>query len=174
MMKRFREHMSMEHPKGKPYRGAFVGSEDSAFAVSGEPTTGNKRDASHVENGAPSAPGEGSRGHTRRKHTPGQRAYGQRAPSHRATSKQPFKEGTATADGARCPACEQPHQLKDCYYVFGENAPQWWHPNPSIVKLVKISMEHDADLQNQVRACKRSRTRTPAVKTSYTPEISLE
>ena len=158
-MKRFREHMSIDHPKGKPHRSAFGVGEGSAFAVDGESIPGTKRDASHVAESAPSAPGEGSRGHTRQKRTRGQRAQ----------SKQVVRDGTAKAVGARCPACEQLHQLKDCYYVFGENAPQWWSPNPAIVKLVRLLMESDADLQNQVRACKRSCTRTPAFKTSYTP-----
>jgi hypothetical protein len=170
MMKRYRERMSEDHPRSKPYKGtAFaVGDHfDSALAVGGASTPGTERDASDsVGQSAPS---------TLVHKTRGKRPAGRQRgllPSQRAKSKRPG--GSVETDGASCPACEQPHQLVDCYYVFRDKAPEWWTPRPGTERLVSVLLEHDVNFQEQVRACKRSRTRTPATKLSHTPEVSLE
>ena len=170
MMKRFRERMSEDHPKSKTYKAAFVVGEDhfnSALAASGASTVATERDASKCAESAPSAPGPRTQG-GRQKSRQQKQAQGQRAKSKRP------REGSTEVDGASCPACEQRHHLTDCYYVFKEKAPEWWSPRPATERLVKVLLEHDDNFQEQVRACKRSRTRTPAMKVSQTPEVSYE
>ena len=159
MMKRYRERMSEDYPRSKPYKGtAFVVGEhfDSALAVGGASTLGTERDASgSVGQSAPSTSVVKTRGKR-----PASRPLGL-PPSQRAKSKRPG--GSVETDGALCPACEQPHQLVDCYYVFKEKAPGWWTPRPGTERLVSLLLEHNSNFQEQVRACKRSRTRTPAI-----------
>jgi len=164
MMKRFREHMSEHHPiKGKYRGGAFVTGDASFLAAGGESTPGTDRDASHAAEDAPSNPTtRGGRGRPRQK-----RALGQGA-----RSKQSSTEDTAAAEGVKCPACEQRHRLEDCYYVDPGKAPQWFTPRAGVTAMVKYRLEHDTDVQEQLRNQKRARTRTPIIKQSqsYTPE----
>jgi hypothetical protein len=164
MMKRFREHMSEHHPvKGKYRGGAFVTGDASFLAAGGESTPGTDRDASHAAEDAPSNPTiRGGRGRPRQKRTLGQGAR----------SKQSLTEDTAAAEGVKCPACEQRHRLEDCYYVYPGKAPQWFTPRAGVTAMVNYRLEHDTDVQEQLRGQKRARTRTPIIKQSqsYTPE----
>jgi hypothetical protein len=164
MMKRFREHMSKYHPvKGKYRGGAFVTGDASFLAAGGESTPGTDRDASHAAEDAPSNPTiRGGRGRPRQKRTLGQGAR----------SKQSSTEDTAAAEGVKCPACEQRHRLEDCYYVYPGKAPQWFTPQAGVTAMVKYRLEHDTDVQEQLRGQKRAHTRTPIIKQSqsYTPE----
>ena len=167
MMKRFREHMSKYHPtKGKQQRGAFVAGNTSFLAAGGESTPGMDRDALAIADSASSTPTtQGSRGRPRQKRTIGQST----------TSRQSLTRDTAAAEGVKCPACEQRHRLDDCYYVFNDKAPEWFTPRSGIAAMVRHRIEHDTDLQEQLRSGKRARTKTPNIKMSMsqTPEMSL-
>jgi hypothetical protein len=166
MMKRFREHMSEHHPvKGKYRGGIFVTGDASFLAAGGEFTSGTDRDASHAAEDAPSNPTiRGGRGRPRQKQTLGQGAR----------SKQSSTEDTVAAKGVKCPACEQCHRLEDCYYVYPGKAPQWFTPQAGVTAMVNYRLEHDTDVQEQLRGQKRARTRTPIIKQSqsYTPKAS--
>jgi hypothetical protein len=166
MMKRFRDHMSEHHPtKGKHRGGAFVAGDASFLAAGGASTPGTDRDASHAAEDAPSNPiNQGGRGRPQNKRTLVQRA----------TSKQSSTEDTAAAGGVKCPACEQRHRLENCFYVHPGKAPQWFMPRAGVTAMVKYRLEHDTDVQEQLREQKRARTRTPTIKQSqlHTPEAS--
>ncbi|KAL7780684.1 hypothetical protein CFE70_010726 [Pyrenophora teres f. teres 0-1] len=75
-----------------------------------------------------------------------------------------------TTSHSKCEACGQHHNLKGCYYVYPDNAPEWWKPNPTIRELIKHKIEYDPALQGLLRGQSRPRTRTPAIKLSDTPE----
>lgn len=164
MMKRFREHMTKYHPtKGKQRGGAFVAGNESAFAAGGASTQGTDRDASHAAEVASSTPTtQGSRGRPRQKRTIG----------HSTTSKQSSTQDTAAAGWTKCPACEQRHGLENCFYVHTDKSPDWFTPRTGIAAMVRYRLEHDTNLQDLLRGSKRSRTKTPNIKTSQsTPEI---
>jgi hypothetical protein len=174
MMKRFRETMSDDYPKKTTHhRGAFaVGGEEhshdrSSFAAGGESTPGsNERDASHAAKSAPSAPSNDS--------TRGSRKNQQRQTTgQRASSKRPRRESVQT-DGAKCPACDGPHSLNQCFYINKDQAPQWFKPRREMEVMVSKLLDLDVNLQAQVRALKRTRTQTPVTKFSHTPEVSPE
>lgn len=165
MMKRFREHMTKYHPlKGKQRGGAFVAGNKSTLAGGGESTPGTERDASHAAEDASSTPTtQGSRGRPRQKRTFGQSTI----------SKQSSTEDTAAARGVKCPACEQRHELENCYYVHIKNAPEWFTPRAGIAAMVRHRLENDTSLQEQLQGLKRSRTNTPKIKIpSANPEIT--
>lgn len=165
MMKRFREHMAKYHPiKGKQRGGAFVAGNKSTLAAGGESTPGTDRDASHAAEDASSTPTiQGSRGRPRQKRTFGQSTI----------SKQSSTEDTAAAGGGKCPACEQRHELENCYYVHTKNAPEWFTPRAGIAAMVRHRLENDTSLQEQLQGLKRSRTNTPKIKIpSANPEIT--
>ena len=77
-----------------------------------------------------------------------------------------------TTSHSKCEACGQHHNLKGCYYVYPDNVPEWWKPNPTIRELIKHKIEYDPALQGLLRGQSRSRTRTPAIKLSATPEAN--
>lgn len=149
MMKRFREHMSMNHPiRGRQQRAAFAAGDASFLAAGGASTPGTDRDASRVADSASStSTTQGSRGRPRNKRSIGQAT----------TSKQSSKGDTAAAEGSNCPACEQRHGLDNCYYVYKEKAPQWFVPRSGIAAMVSWRLEHDTDLQGLLRGEKRFR-----------------
>lgn len=150
MMKRFREHMSMNHPiKGRQQRAAFAAGDASFLAAGGASTPGTDRDASRAaDNASSTLTTQGSRGRPRNKRSLGQGTK----------SKQSSTEDTAAAGGANCPACEQRHGLENCYYVHKDRAPEWFVPRKGMAMMVSWRLEHDADLQELIRGEKRSRT----------------
>jgi hypothetical protein len=165
MMKRFQEHISKYHPKGRQQRGAFAAGNTSTLTASSESTPDTDRDASHVNECASSTPTtQGSQGRPCQKRSIGQST----------TSRQSLTRDTAAAGGAKCPACRQRHRLDNCYYVYKEKALEWFTPRDGIAEMVQFQLEQNADLQDQVRSAKRARTKTPAIKMSQTPEVSLE
>ena len=166
MMKRFREHMSDHYPvKGRQQRGAFAASDASFLAAGGASTPGTDRDASHAADSASSTPTtQGSRGRPRNKRNIGQVTK----------SKWSSTEDTAAAGGAKCPACEQRHGLENCYYVHKEKAPKWFVPRSGIAAMVEYRLEHDTDLQEKLKAEKRSCTKTSKNKTPQSPEHSID
>lgn len=164
MMKRFRDHMSDHHPtKGKLRGGAFAAGDVSFLAGGESDHSTNDRDASHAAESAHHL----TTNRSRRGRPRYQRPFG-----HQATSKQSSTEDTAAAEGVKCPACEQRHKLEDCYYAYPENAPQWFTPRSGIAAMVRYRLEHDTNVQGQIRGRKRSRTRTPTIKQQNTPEAS--
>ena len=166
MMKLFRDHMSLHNPsRGKP-KSAFSVVEAS-YAAGGESDSATQRDASSVEIRAPSTTNNQGRGNSK--------------PTNKRKNRQSTGRGTASAGGI-CPACEQPHNIADCYYVNGQQ-PEWFKPNRGITKLVQYKLEHDPSLQKlveeNIHESKRprlttmaSRSITPQIKTSHTPESS--
>ena len=74
--------------------------------------------------------------------------------------------------GNHCPACELRHSLQDCFYAFPDKQPEWFRPNPIMVKLVKLRLENDPTLQESLRMTKRARLQAPTIKLSHTPTPS--
>jgi hypothetical protein len=162
MMKRFREYMVPLHPsKGKQHRSALAAGEPS-LAGTGESIPGTDRDASHVADDATSATKDHHRGR-------GKAPRKRKTDGRQARSGQSSLEDTAAAGGQKCPACEQRHSLKDCYYLYPDQAPEWFTPRPGIAAMVRFRRENDADLQEEMRTAKRPRSQTPRIKQSHTP-----
>jgi len=166
MMKRFREYMALTHPiKGKQHKGAFAAAEPS-LAAGGASTQGTDRDASHAAEDAPSiheqqtwtTNNQRGRGRPRQK-----RSFGQSA-----TSKQSSTDDTAAVGGLKCPACEQRHSLKDCFYAFPEYTPEWFNPRPGFTAMVNYRIQNDSYLQEEMRKVKRLRSQNPRIKQSHT------
>lgn len=75
-----------------------------------------------------------------------------------------------------CPACEMPHALANCYYVFPDKAYDGFKPRGHLQDKVEKALENDADLQSQVRTIKgprsKSKSKTPRpTKEEVTEEI---
>ena len=164
-MKLFREHMTKRHPiKGKQ-KGAFAAA-GSSLAGSGESTPATDRDASLVDEAASSK----SRGRPRNHK---QRNDGQRTRTKRSAM---CDHEPVAAGGLKCPACEQRHALQDCFYAFPDKQPDWFRPKPGMIALMRYRLENDSELQESLRAVKRSRlqdlrarSQDPRIKQSHTP-----
>jgi len=156
-MKLFRDHMVLQHPTKGKQKGAFAAA-GSSLADSGESTQATDRDASLVDEAASSKSRGRPRNHKQR--NDGQRTKSKRSPQ----SLEPTAVG-----GNYCPACELRHSLQDCFYAFPDKQPDWFKPNPLMVKLVKLRLEHDTDFQEKLRMVKRPRSQTPRIKSSHTP-----
>jgi hypothetical protein len=171
MMKLFREHMSLAHPTRGKHKSAFMTGE-GAFATSGESDLNTQEDAPSVVNRAPS---------TVLNHRDFKRKMN--APSGRP---KPFPERNTVDAVDICPACEQRHNISNCFYVIKNvEIPPWFKPNRQIAKLVQLKLKHDPDLQRIVeqtttgnkrqRLTTASRSNTPAnIKTSQTPDPTVE
>lgn len=156
MMKLFRDYMILQHPiKGKQ-KGAFAAA-GSFLAEGGESTQATDRDASLVDEAASSK----SRGRPHKQRNDGFRTRTKRS----ATSDQE----PAAAGGQQCPACDQRHTLRDCFYAFPEKQPEWFKPKPFIAKLIQFRVEHDFELQEALRALKRQKSQTSRIKSSHIP-----
>lgn len=156
MMKRFREHMMMHHPLRSGKHRAFMADDASFLAEGGATSQSNEGDAQHAES-APSS----NRGRPRNQRTAGRKT---------TTLKRPSDQGPATTGGAKCPACGQRHNIRDCYYVNPDKAPEWWKPNETINELIDFKRQHDASFQGLLRGQSRTRSRTPnVIKQSHTP-----
>jgi hypothetical protein len=174
MMKLFREYMSLAHPTRGKSKSAFMTGE-AAYAASGESDSNTQGDASSVQIRAPSTnPSQGNQRQTnkRKMNAPGNK------------SKQFHKRNTAEAADI-CPACEQRHNISSCYYVNSNlETPDWFKPNKYVTKLVQYKLEHDPSLQRRVqemspqakrpRLTTASRSITPYIKTSQTPDAVIE
>ncbi|PVH91567.1 hypothetical protein DM02DRAFT_606418 [Periconia macrospinosa] len=156
MMKRFREHMMANHPlRSGKHKAAFVSDNASYLAEGGATIQSNGRDAPHAE----SAPSNRNRGRPRN----------QRAAGKNAKLKRPSDQEPARPEGAKCPACGQRHNIRDCYYVYPDQAPEWWRPNETISELIDFKRRNDATFQGLIRGQSRIRSRTPVLKQSHTP-----
>jgi hypothetical protein len=173
MMKRFREHMSVHHPlrSGKHRAGAFATADDASFLAEGGATTqGSKRDASTAAESAPST--------NRIRGRPRYQRQGNQALGHQASSnKRPSDYEPANA-GSKCPACGQRHGVKDCYYIYEDQAPEWWHPNETIKSLIEYKRKNDTAFQGLLRGQSKlrsqSRSHTPIIKKSQTPTPTIQ
>ena len=60
-------------------------------------------------------------------------------------------------------ACGLPHPIANCFYVFPEKAPQWFHENPEIRLVVDGLLKSDTALKEEVRRLKtkKSKSETP-------------
>ncbi|KAE8852557.1 hypothetical protein PTNB73_10578 [Pyrenophora teres f. teres] len=171
MMKLFREYMSLHYPsRGKPKSAFAVG---DSYAASGEPDSDTLRDASSVELRAPSNQGRGNPRQSNKRKMDGQ-----------STRTKQIPERNSAKAGDICPACEQRHKLSDCYYVNKAKAPEWFKPNQGIARLVQYKLENDTNLQRTMqemspetkrpRFSTTSRSITPHIKTSQTPDAVIE
>jgi hypothetical protein len=108
--------------------------------------------------------------HTAEDHIPPRRgatgSRGGRGGKKRAQQDQRSAEG--------CPACEMPHALAQCYYVFPEKAYQGFTPREHVKKRVEEALENDTDLQAQVRALKGPRSKSKSKTPRPTKEEALE
>ncbi|KAG9384388.1 hypothetical protein A1F94_003935 [Pyrenophora tritici-repentis] len=171
MMKLFREYMSLQYPsRGKPKSAFAVG---DLYAASGEPDSDTLRDASSVELRAPSNQGRGNPRQSNKRKMDGQ-----------STRTKQIPERNSAKAGDICPACEQRHEISDCYYVNKAKAPEWFKPNRGIARLVQYKLENDTNLQRTMqemspetkrpRFSTTSRSITPHIKTSQTPDAVIE
>ncbi|KAG9381101.1 hypothetical protein A1F94_008421 [Pyrenophora tritici-repentis] len=171
MMKLFREYMSLHYPsRGKPKSAFAVG---DSYAASGEPDSDTLRDASSVELRAPSNQGRGNPRQSNKRKMDGQ-----------STRTKQIPERNSAKAGDICPACEQRHEISDCYYVNKAKAPEWFKPNRGIARLVQYKLENDTNLQRTMqemsletkrpRFSTTSRSITPHIKTSQTPDAVIE
>jgi hypothetical protein len=171
MMKLFREHMSLAHPTRGKSKSAFMTGE-GAFATSGESDSYTPGDASSVQNRAPPS-------------HPSQEPGKRRDPARGHKSKQSQKRNAADAAGI-CPACEQRHDISNCYYVNPNlETPAWFKPNKNVTKLVQYKLRHEPYLQQTVdelnpslkkprlTSVSASRSNTP-LKLSQTPDLTPE
>lgn len=163
MMKRFREYMSLNHPLKPVYKkqAFFAEADDSSFLAEGGATTqDSQKDASAAMESAPSNP----RGRTR-----GGQRQGYQAASQ--SGKRIAEKGTSS--GKKCPACDQVHDIKECWYINSNQAPEWWKPNTQVTQLVGYKRKHDPVLQGALRGMSRTKSQTPAIKRSdsSTPNI---
>ena len=136
--------------KGKQQRGTFAAGSEKDHSTMALPSAGfipgTDRDASQ------NADDVNSRGRPRQK----------RKLVQKTLSKQSSKEDmVATKGRKKCPACEQCHMLKDCYYAFPEQAPDWFIPKSGYTAMVKHKVQHDPDFQEQLRKQKRLRSLYP-------------
>ena len=56
-----------------------------------------------------------------------------------------------SSTGRSCVACGLPHPIANCFYVFPEKAPQWFHKNPEVRSAVDSLLKSDTVLQEEVR-----------------------
>lgn len=157
MMKLFRDYMILQHPNKGKQKGAFAAA-GSSLADRGGATQTTDRDASLVDEAASSNP----RGRPRNQRKDGLRTKTKRSASY-------LDDVPAAAGGLKCPACEQRHNLQDCFYVFPDKQPEWFKPRPNMVALINNRMENDLELQDHLRALKRQKSQTPRIKQSHTP-----
>ncbi|KAI0603828.1 hypothetical protein TUN205_11930, partial [Pyrenophora tritici-repentis] len=138
MMKLFREYMSLQYPsRGKPKSAFAVG---DSYAASGEPDSDTLRDASSVELRALSNQGRGNPRQSNKRKMDGQ-----------STRTKQIPERNSAKAGDMCPACEQRHEISDCYYVNKAKAPEWFKPNRGIARLVQYKLENDTNLQRTMQ-----------------------
>ncbi|CAA9960700.1 hypothetical protein PTMSG1_04084 [Pyrenophora teres f. maculata] len=173
VVKLFHKHMSLAHPTRGKLNSAFMRGE-AALAASGESDSNTLRAASSVETRGPFSNNNAKQNRGKARVSNKRKMDGQSA-----RARQFPERNTATA-GERCPACHQHHKVADCYYVNTAKAPEWFKPNRCVAELVQYKLQNDADFQRAVeetsadakrrRLSTRSRSRTPYIKTSHTPD----
>jgi ferredoxin len=137
----FRQGIAIHHiPKGFG-KGAFA---TYAGEADEEPQDGNQiGDARTVEDQNPARPGA--------------------AKPRRGRGGKSSQRDSSRDD--RCLACNLPHALAMCYYVFPEKAYHKFKPRKEIQDRVMDSLENDTELQAKVRGMKRARTKSSTPRT---------
>ncbi|KAK1912631.1 hypothetical protein P3342_004567 [Pyrenophora teres f. teres] len=177
MMSRFREYMMMHHPlRAGKHKAAFAaydnGTSNTTLSGGPQPLPGTPRSGGTVQpanlnpRDASLIPGNPSQTKYRGRPRKQRASQATRQPAQKRTLAQ--SEGATS--GQKCPACYQHHELRACYYVNPDLAPEWWTPNEAINELVQFKRSSDSTLQGLMRGQSRSRTRTPAIKLSDTSE----
>ncbi|KAG6164091.1 hypothetical protein E4U27_000266 [Claviceps purpurea] len=146
MMKRFRGHMTRYYPLDKKSRaGVFVTADDqSILADGGASTQSRKRDASASTNSAP-VPKRPKRKNDV-KATAGRKST--------AITK------STTRENVRCPACSYHHELKNCFYVNKERAPEWFRFDESLSSFIEKRKEVDTDFRQLLQEAENSTNRS--------------
>jgi hypothetical protein len=175
MMKLFRDYMSLTHPTRGKSKSAFMTGE-GAHAASGESDSNTQRDASSVQIRAPSI----------NLSQRNQRQSNKRKMNAPGNKPKQFHKGNTAEAGDVCPACEQRHNIHNCFYANPTlEIPDWFRPNKHIEKLVQYKLQHDSNLQKAVQEINQenkrprltttsSRSSTPYIKTSQTPDTAVE
>ncbi|KAI1510922.1 gag-pre-integrs multi-domain protein [Pyrenophora tritici-repentis] len=163
MMNRFREHMMMHHPlfrsgKHKAAMAAYDESthDDTTLAggasyqpLRGTPSSGVTAPSTNLNPGNTSQ--TKYRGRPRKQP---QTSQAMRKPAQKRSSAQ--SEGTTS--GQKCPACYQYHELRACYYVNPDLAPEWWTPNEATNELVQFKCRKITDVDAAFTTIARSGT----------------
>jgi hypothetical protein len=159
-MKLFRTHMERNFP---------VKHTKSAFAAG----VSNQREVDAFHTDDSSAPQKITTGGT-----PSQLPKGAGSSARGRGNK---RKGYPRLDSSsKCPACHMKHTLTECFYAYPEKAPGWFHPNEGLTELVRMKIEHDPVLQDEMRGTKRGRstssksTGNTRIKTSQAPIPQIE
>lgn len=154
MMKRFREHLMVNHPlKSGKNRAAFAVDDTSLdLPASGNTTQGRTRDASPAEyDPLP------NRGRLQSNPNRGRPRY-KNQPSRNGDDTQSTRQ---TAAEEKCPACGKFHNLRKCYYINPDIAPPRWNPNKTLQELINYKRKNDTTFQGLIRGQSKLRFRSP-------------
>jgi hypothetical protein len=173
IMEDWRNFMENHHPVKTNTKSAFAAAGDlSINAIEG--------DAFHVENSSSvypqdrlgkssSKPGQGTA-----TLNPGQKRQGKIVSRKQTPGKIVSQKRSFTAPpSTECSACSMRHNLQDCYYLFPDLAPDSWAPRESLKKMIQVNIDHNPEIQEQIRAAKRIRSNTTHIKKSQSaaPEV---
>ncbi|KAG6032129.1 hypothetical protein E4U19_007689 [Claviceps sp. Clav32 group G5] len=133
MIRRFREHMILYEPTmpSKLRAGAFITADDANLAEGGIAIQSSKRDASSAADSVAKS--------TKRK------SALQSTKNKGAASKKPkFEHGG-------CPACQQRHELRKCFYIHSNKAPKWFKPRQSTLYKIEHLRQTDTTFQELLK-----------------------
>jgi hypothetical protein len=66
---------------------------------------------------------------------------------------------------SKCEACDMQHALKDCWYAYLRNAPDWWKPQEDRIEQVQARIENSLSMQDTVWGTKQlAQSSIPAIK----------
>ena len=161
--------MELYHPAKPSYKGGFIAEGMSSVGIEG--------DAFHANTSRSTAPAQSmnsnqnSQGHYETKKAHSRDAQGLDIPAPygqtgQRRGKTPKRPRHMDATDGKCPACNMNHALKDCYYAFPQNAPEWFTPREGWQEFVQYRINSDPDLAEQVQSKKRAKSRTLAIKAS--------
>lgn len=159
MIRLFREEMMTQYPpKGK---------HKAAFGAAASQPNRDSRNNSELE-------GDASRSERATQSRRGGNITTRKTRGGHTTRKRASDDASEGSLFERCAACQQPHNIKDCYYVHPGKAPEWFKPNAGIEELVKMkrAQNHpslEGALRGQSRTRSQTRTQTPQIKSSHTP-----
>ncbi|KAI1508876.1 gag-pre-integrs multi-domain protein [Pyrenophora tritici-repentis] len=169
MMKRFREHMMINHPlrsgKHKAAMAAYDGPYGSTLAggeydqeLSGTPHSSKSAPSTKMKPGQ--TPLTTYRGRPRKQRRTGADPNTNvQAGSTKSTLKRSSEQDSFTTAGVQCQACGQHHSIRTCFYLYPETAPEWWQPNETISELIKFRRIHDSSFQGLIRGQSRPQGR---------------
>ncbi|KAI1332182.1 hypothetical protein F5Y16DRAFT_421460 [Xylariaceae sp. FL0255] len=86
------------------------------------------------------------------------------AANHRLPEKKNKNKRKKSAEQGSKPGClgcgQDKHELPDCWYIFTDKKPDWFHLNSKLIEKVKENME-DPELAAHVRALKKTKLGKP-------------